>query len=191
MKTAINGPRSNPQRGLAETMTEETGNSEGTKDGFLDALESIDAFPVRPHRIDVKAVYDLLSYVAERFAKSVDLQVQIAETLVFVKDEVVAVRDKQSAISKRLKALEEFVGVRVHSSQLTSELNSEIALLSERVQAAASSVNSVREDVAKAMQLSAFHMETNKLTKLAEALGKIHGEIEILKGLASEGCDDE
>lgn len=161
----------------------------GTGEDELDVAPEV---PVRPRRVDSAAVYDLLSFMVERFAKSVDLQVQMAETLVFVKDEVVAIRERQSSLSKRLKSMESATADPAPPSIVDSSgIREEVASLSSRLESAVSSVNSIRQEVVGAVKSAAERMESDRMSRIAEAAGRLSGEICVLRDALSEESEDE
>lgn len=149
--------------------------------------------PARPRRIDAAAVYDLLEVAVQRMAVSIEYQSQMATALVFVKDEVVYIRDRQSALSKRLKTLEEKLGGPAEApGGLHPEIRDGFLAIAEGMAGVAERVNAIRAEVAGSMAPRSGD-ESDKLRRLGEALSRLTGEMSALRDLAaaSMGTDDE
>lgn len=151
----------------------------------------VSVLPPRPRRIDSAAVYDLLSLVAERFSKSVDLQIQMAETIIFVKDEVVSLRDKHTVISNKIKHLEQLIDSRVIPTHMDAESMETISALDARINSALLSVNSMKDDVIVAVKSASDRMESDRMLKFVETTGRLSGEIRLLHAALAVESDDE
>lgn len=112
-----------------------------------------DSMPVK------NSVHELLEILIQRSVASSELQIQIAETLSYVKDEIVYIRDKQAVMSKRLKEL----------STIHSQSSTDVSTVS-----LTESIDSLRVDVmdsnSKLLDIDARINTSESISKLTNAV---------------------
>ena len=186
--------------------------SEETQDEFSDVESEEDSNDdniyqdkivarVKPKRVDAAAVYELLEIVANRTAAAAELQVQVATTLAYVKDEVVFLREKQGSLSKRVKSIDEHLSNQLSSDHSFSPDNSDlkqsvdqtgeaVMILVDGIMSIATSVNSLKEEVRNCMSLSK-NSDSQKLINVVETINKLIGEIGAIRSLVVEVMQSE
>lgn len=120
---------------------------------LISSQDESDSIPVK------NSVHELLEVLIQRSVASSELQIQIAETLSYVKDEIVYIRDKQAVMSKRLKEL----------STIQSQLSAGSSIIS-----LTESIDSLRVDVmdsnSKLSDMDAKINTSESVSKLTNAI---------------------
>jgi hypothetical protein len=134
--------------------------------------------PPRPNRVDSAAIYDFLSVIAKRFIYSVDLQSHMAESILFIRDEVVSLGERQKSLSKRVRAIEESVPKTLPVQSLQNDLK----VISDKIDSISSSVSSLHFDVVSSMESGD--------TSASDRLEKIAAHISAARAAVSELADE-